>query len=201
VTDEELEALAPRRSRDIDIKRFVPRGDIDPAWFVRAYYLVPAGAQAKAYRLLAEILEASERAAIATFVMRERAYAVAIFADAGVLRAETLRFAEELRTPESLGLPRPGKVEAASLRRAKKALAGLEKPSLDPKELRDDEPEKLLAFARSKRKRGEDVVKVAAEEADGGAEVVDLMALLKERLGGKGGSRARARRKATAKRR
>ena len=201
VTDEELEALAPRRSRDIDIQRFVSRGDIDPAWFVRAYYLVPAGEHAKAYRLLAEILEASERAAIATFVMRERAYAVAIFADAGVLRAQTLRFAEELRTPESLGLPKPGKVEAASLRRAKKALAGLERASLDPKELRDEEPERLLAFARTKRKRGEDVVEVPAEESDGGAEVVDLMALLKARLAGKAGSRAPRRRKAAARRR
>jgi DNA end-binding protein Ku len=201
VTDEELEALAPRRSRDIDVSRFVPRAAIDPAWFVRAYYLVPAGEHTKAYRLLAEILEDGERAALATFVMRERAYAVAIFADGGVLRAETLRFADELRTPESLGLPKPGKVEAARLRRAKKALAGLEKAALDPRELRDDEPEKLLAFARAKRKRGEGVVEVPSEEEDAGAEVVDLMALLKERLGQKRAPRAPRRRPASRRRR
>ena len=144
---------------------------------------MPASEQTKAYRLLAEILEETGRAAIATFVMRERAYAVAIFADGGILRAETLRFADELRTPESLGLAKPGRVAAAQVRRAKKALEALAKPSLDPRELRDDEPERLLAFARAKRKRGEDVVEVPAEKEDGGAEVVDLMALLKERLG------------------
>jgi len=115
--------------------------------------------------------------------MRERAYAVAIFADGGILRAETLRFGDELRSPESLGLPKPGRVAAAQVRRAKKALDALAKPSLDPRELRDDEPERLLAFARAKQKRGEDVVEVPAEKEDGGAEVIDLMALLKERLG------------------
>ena len=195
VTDAELGALAPRRSRDIEIQRFVPRDAIDPAYFVRAYYLVPASEQTKAYRLLAEILEETGRAAIATFVMRERAYAVAVFANGGILRAETLRFADELRTPASLGLPKPGPVAAAQVRRAKKALDALAKPSLDPRELRDDEPERLLAFARAKRKRGEDVVEVAAEKEEGGAEVVDLMALLKERLG-----RARTGRRAPRRR-
>src|SRR5262249_3827435 len=63
VSDEELEALAPRSSRDIELKRFVEQDEIDPAYFVRTYFLVPRD-QTKAYRLLAEIMEQTGRAGI-----------------------------------------------------------------------------------------------------------------------------------------
>jgi DNA end-binding protein Ku len=195
VTDDELEALAPRRSRDIDLQRFVARGEIDPAYFVRTYYLVPGSEQTKPYRLLAEILEQSGRAGIGTFVMRDKAYPVAIFADSGILRAETLRFGDELRSPESIGLPRSRKVEAARVRKLEKAIEALEKATLAEAELRDEEPARLLELAREKRERGEDVVEVpvdGAEPDDGeGGEVIDLMSLLKERLAGRGAGRTK----------
>ena len=42
VTDDELEALEPRKSRDIDLRRFVPREAIDPRYFEHGYLLAPA---------------------------------------------------------------------------------------------------------------------------------------------------------------
>src|SRR5690606_27645305 len=115
VSEEELAELAPRRSREIALERFVPRDAIDPAWFVRSYVLVPGAEQRRAYHLLAETMEATGRAGVASFVMRGKAYAVAIFAERGVLRAEPLRFGDELRTPESLGLPEADEPPAARL--------------------------------------------------------------------------------------
>ena len=53
VEDEELEALEPKKSREIDLKRFVPLSSINPIYFERAYFLVPDGDTTKAYRLLA----------------------------------------------------------------------------------------------------------------------------------------------------
>jgi DNA end-binding protein Ku len=105
VTDEELEALAPRASRDIDLRKFVPLAQLDPFRFERAYVLAPQGDSVKAYRLLAEVMEREERAGIATFVLRGKQHLVAILARGGVLHAETLRFAGEVRSPESVGLP------------------------------------------------------------------------------------------------
>ena len=69
VEDEELEALEPKRSREIDLKRFVPLTSISPVYFERAYFLVPDGDTTKAYRLLARSMEDERRAGIATFVM------------------------------------------------------------------------------------------------------------------------------------
>lgn len=201
VTDEELEELAPRRSRDIALERFVPRDAIAPAFFVRSYFLVPGREQTKAYRLLAETMESSERAAIAGFVMRGKAYAVAIFADRGILRAETLRFGDELRSAADLGLPEPREVEEARVEAMAERIEALVAPELDPAELEDAQAERLLALARRKRERGEDVVEApeaAAEGEEGGAPVLDLMALLKERMRGEGARRGRRKEGAAA---
>ena len=70
ITDEELERLAPEKSRDIDLRMFVKRDEIPPLYFKRAYFLTPADKSAKAYRLLAETMDRTRRAGIATFVMR-----------------------------------------------------------------------------------------------------------------------------------
>jgi DNA end-binding protein Ku len=102
VTDEELEALAPRKSRDIELQRFVRRDEIPPKLLERPYVLAPAGDSTKAYRLLAHTMEQSRRAGLATFVMRGKEYLAAIFAEGGLLRAATMRFNDELRTPSSV---------------------------------------------------------------------------------------------------
>jgi DNA end-binding protein Ku len=183
VEDEELERLAPERTRDIDLRRFVPVDEIDPMHFERAYYLTPAGGSTKAYRLLARVMEETGRAGIATFVMRATEYLVAIIAENGILRAETLRFADELRTPEDVGLPPPSEAPAAEVKRIRAEIEKRAEKALDPAELEDPSAGRLLALVERKRKAGDDVVRV--EEAPRPREgVIDLMEILKARLQG-----------------
>src|SRR5467141_1175086 len=110
VTDEELERLAPDQSRDINLRRFVDLESIPPLYFDRSYFLAPSEGSEKAYKLLTETMEKSDLAGIATFVMRGKEYLVAIFPENGILRAETMRFKDELRTPKEVGLPDMKKV-------------------------------------------------------------------------------------------
>jgi DNA end-binding protein Ku len=186
VSDEELERLAPRRSRDIELTRFVDRDSLAPAYFVRSYFLIPGGEQTKAYRLLAETMEASHRAAIAHFVMRGKAYAVAILADKGVLRAETLRFGDEVRSAADLRLSKPEKVDQRRVAELRRAVKRLSEAAIDTEELADEEPAQLLQLARKKQKRGRDLVEVPelaeGAEAPAGGDVIDIMALIKQRL-------------------
>ena len=192
VTDEELEKLAPRRSRDIELLRFVERDALDPLYFVRPYVVLPGGEQTRAYGLLAETMEAKGRAALGSFVMRGKSYPVAIFAEGGVLRAVTLRFHDELRTVEGVGVRKGTKVDSAQVAKLKRSIAKLAAEDLDPGELRDPEAGSLLALAREKHARDEDVVRAPtdaepeagdADEADGGGgEVIDLFAVIRERL-------------------
>src|SRR5690606_31886465 len=85
VRDEELEAIEPKKTREIDLRRFVDLSEIPPLYFERTYFLTPDGNSNKAYRLLAEVMERKQRAGIATFVMRDREYLVAILAENGIL--------------------------------------------------------------------------------------------------------------------
>jgi DNA end-binding protein Ku len=187
VTDEELDAIAPEKSRDIDLREFVPAGAIDPMHFERGYYLVPAEEGAhKAYRLLADVMEKEGRAGIATFVMRGREYLVAIFAEKGILRAETMRFADELRSAEDVGLPtRPSKADARTVTKIEKAIAKLAADDLDPDELEDRETEQVRKLAAEKRKRGTDVVEAEEVEGEEGEDAPgDLVRALAASLGG-----------------
>jgi DNA end-binding protein Ku len=188
VTDEELEAIEPRKSRDIDLRRFVERSAIDPRLLERPYVLAPSGESTKAYHLLAETMERSGRAGIATFVMRGKEYLAAIFAEGGLLRAETMRFADELRTPEDVGLPPVRRITGARRREMDAALQPLLSDELDQSRLSDEDAVRLLELAQRKRAESRDVVEVPEvvapdAEDDEASNVVDIMSLLKQRVG------------------
>jgi DNA end-binding protein Ku len=206
VTDAELSALAPRRSRDIELTRFVDRDAIDAVYFVRTYFVLPAGDQTKAYRLLAETMEATGRAALADFVMRGKAYAVALFADRGVLRAQTLRFSDELRKPEEMGIPAPDRSDPARVQKMKGAIAKSKATQIDESELTDDAATRLLALARKKLARGVDVVRApelpedeTESESESNGEVIDLLALIRKRLRESPAPRSRGQKKTESK--
>src|SRR5687767_7031479 len=78
VEDKEMEQLAPKESRTIEIRDFVNLADIDPIYYDRPYYVAPADRAAKPYRLLVEAMEKSGRVGIATFVMRTKEYLAAL---------------------------------------------------------------------------------------------------------------------------
>ena len=184
VTDEELERLAPEKTRDIDLKQFVPAGSIPPTYFERGYFLVPAAGSQKAYKLLAETMEKKELAGIATFVMRGKEYLVAIFADNGLLRAETMRFADELRSPKEVGLPKKKAVPAATVRKIEKFIAGKTKKQFSPTKLADKQADSLLKLVKKKQTKRGNVVRVE-EEMEKDHKVVDLVQILKKSLSGK----------------
>jgi len=194
IDDRELEGLEPKKSREIDLRSFVDLAELDPVYFQRAYFLLPAGAVDKAYRLLAEIMERSGRAGIATFVLRAREHVVAIIAEGGILRAETLLFADEIRSPEDLGLPPPAKAPAAKAKELRREIKKLHRQQLDPDLLHDRHAQRILDLAEQKLKAGEDVME-KPEEAEGaegaevteGAEIIDLI-IIKERFKGPGKS-------------
>src|SRR5688572_11156998 len=187
VADEELDALAPRKSRDIDLRRFVKREEIPRQLLVRPYVLAPAGESTKAYHLLAETMQRAGKAGIATFVMRGKEYLAAIFAEAGSLRAVTMRFAAELRTPDDVGLPHPARPSAERRQEMERALAELTEDELDLKLLDDEYARALLELAEAKRDAGRDIVEIEeapAEDEQESADVIDIMAVLKERMSG-----------------
>jgi DNA end-binding protein Ku len=100
VSDLELQAIEPRKTRTIDIEQFVDLADVDPIYFNHPYFLVPAaeddGAK-RAYRLLTEVMSKTERAALGTLVMRTKEYLALVRERGGALTVTTMLFADEVR--------------------------------------------------------------------------------------------------------
>ncbi|MHB1469260.1 MAG: non-homologous end joining protein Ku [Solirubrobacteraceae bacterium] len=207
LTDEELEAAAPRKSKTIDIERFVDETEVDPLYYERPYLLAPREEGAvRAYLLLSQTMRASERVALGRFVMRARERLVAIRSHGDGLALCTMRFADELRGIEELapqdGAKRPGR------QAIDRAVALIEELSVDfePGQYRDEHRAHLQRIVERKR-RGEEIAQ-PREEAQPPTVAPDLMGALEESLarirdqdgGGRDGSKRSARGKAPAKR-
>jgi DNA end-binding protein Ku len=183
VTEDELESLQPSKSREIDLRRFVPLEQLDPKFMDRTYFLVPAGDSVKPYRLLAEAMEKTRRVGIATFVMREKEYLVAILSENGILLAETLRFADEIRPPEFAGIDSDETFDPEQVDRMAEVIRKAGADQLDPKELEDEYSQRLVDLAEQKRSSGTGVVFLQEkEEEDERDNVIDLMQILKRSM-------------------
>ena len=188
ITDEEFESVAPEMSGDIELRGFVPLEQIPPMYFQKPYFLAPAGKSAKAYNLLTATMEKTGRVGVGSFVMRGHEHLVAIVSDNGVLRADTLRYTDEIRTPESIGLPKLKKPAASKVTAFGKAIDALKESKLDMSELADRDAQALRELAESKQKKDEDVIHqrgleaADAEATEGSAQIIDLMEVLRKSL-------------------
>jgi DNA end-binding protein Ku len=196
LSDEELEAVEPGRSRTVEITDFVDLDEIDPVYFQKSYYLGPQGeAAVRPYALLHRAMADTGKAGIATFVMHGKQYLAAIrAAEPGVLVLETMYFADEVRDPadEIDGLPDGEKFHGRELTTAKQLIEAMT-TTWDPANYHDTYREQVEDLIERKQ-RGEEIV----TEGDGAQEesnVVDLMDALRrsaEEIRGRrsGGSRS-----------
>ncbi|HXA30715.1 MAG TPA: Ku protein [Acidimicrobiales bacterium] len=196
LSPEELASAEPERSRTIEITDFVELEDIDPTYYRTTYYLAPEGeAAAKAYALLRRAMRDAHKVGVATFVMRNKEYLVAIRPDRDVLALETMYFADEVLSPAD-ELPRISEEEDFTKRELEMAdlLIDSMVTDWDPSNYADTHREKVQSMIDRKREGEEVVTEMAPREP---TKVIDLMdalnASVKAASGGRAGaSRSRA---------
>ncbi|MEU1334870.1 Ku protein [Streptomyces sp. NPDC005865] len=174
VEPDELDDIAPGRSKSVEITGFVDLADVEPIFFDKTYYLGPKGKEyTKIYALLEKALSEADRAGIATFVMRNHQYLVALRAEDGLLTLHTLHWADEIRDPrkEIDDLPKQTKVTDRELKMARQLVDTLH-IEWNPEEFHDTYQEQVAALIEAKR-TGESVEK--AEPPAESTNVVDLM--------------------------
>lgn len=174
IEPDELDDIAPGRSRTIDITGFVDLAEIDPIYFQKTYYLAPQGDEhQRPYALLLQALEKSGRAGIAMFVMRGKQYLTAIRPQGSVLTLQTMFFADEVRDPrkELDRLPGKRRFTGKEVDTAVQLIESLSIP-WKPREYKDTYTQKVEKLVRAKR-RGKDVVK--EDEPAEATNVTDLM--------------------------
>jgi DNA end-binding protein Ku len=182
LSDEDFRRANPEASRTVDILAFVDLADIEPQYFETPYYLVPEKRGEKAYALLRETLEKAGKAGIASVVIRTKQYLAALVAQDQLMVLNTLRYADELKAPAELEIPK-AKVTAKELDMALRLVEDMA-DEWDPKKYKDTYREDLLKRIKEKVKAGqtEELTEPeeGAEKPAKGADVIDLMALLKK---------------------
>src|SRR3954465_12456588 len=102
ITRDELEALDPKKTRAVEVADFVGLDEIDPILFNQPYYLGPDKGAERAYALLVKAMEDSHKVAIARFVLRNKEHLAALRPTDGVMTLATMRFADEVVSPEEV---------------------------------------------------------------------------------------------------
>jgi DNA end-binding protein Ku len=176
LTDDELAAAEPERSRQIEITDFVDLDDIDPVYYRTTYYLAPEGKGTdKPYALLRKAMRESRKVGIATMVMRNKEYLVAVRPEGDVLALETMFFADEVRAPsqELPSIPDDGDLTEREVSMAH-VLIGTMESEWDPERFHDTHRQKVEALIEEKS-RGKIIAKPKLAPLP---KVVDLMEAL-----------------------
>ncbi len=178
ITQEDLDAFAPKSTRQIEIEDFVDLEDIDPIYFEQAYYLEPGKNGEKQYRLLHDTMARLQKVAIGRVVIRSKEALVAIRPVDGVLVLETMRFADEILEADRTlleGVEAPSEREIELAGQLVQLLAG----TFDPSKYRDEYRDSIRELIERKA-AGEKIVAPTAPET--GAKVLDLVSALEASL-------------------
>ena len=177
VDADELESVAPERSRVLEVEQFVDLESIDPIFFEKSYYVVPqrGAVTERPYWLLHRAMQSRGRVAIGRFVMRTKEYLVAVRAAEHVLVLETMFYADEVRDPRKAWTPSIQESSERELELAGQFIDALTS-EWEPARHRDAHRERLLDLLRSKA--GEARVVPGVEEDQQVAPATDLMEAL-----------------------
>jgi DNA end-binding protein Ku len=174
--DDELAALDVDSIRAIDVVSFVDLEEIDPIYFNKTYYVIPDASGLKAYKLLAQALEAEREVGIAKVALRDKEHLATIRLKDGVFVLETMYWPDEIREPEFAELNKRVDVRDAEVKMARQLIQQLT-AGFDPEEFHDEYREKLEELVEQKV-AGEEIT-VAPEAEPEPTKVVDLMEALK----------------------
>lgn len=190
LTDAEIRQANKEATQTIDIQAFVYVSEISPLYFEQPYYLKPTKGGEKVYALLRETLKTAERIGIAQIVMRTKQHLAALMVVDQVIVLNMLRYAEDIRPAEALGLPEESaskvRVSDKEIKMAHALVEDMTEP-WNPEQFRDRFREDILALVK-KKIRNKQTHAVMEPENDipadtSSSNIVDLMALLKESIG------------------
>jgi DNA end-binding protein Ku len=185
LSEEDFRRANVEASKTVDIQAFVDLSDIPPLFFETPYYLAPGKRGEKAYALLRDALKKAQKAGIATVVIRTRQYLAAVIPQDEVLLMNTLRYADEIREVDELGVPSAALHAKATPKEIDMALRLIDDMAEEwkPEKFKDTYRDDLMARIKEKIKKGQTEEITEAEKGEketASAEVIDLMALLKK---------------------
>lgn len=179
LSQENLKKLKLAKTDTIDVVEFVQQDLIDPIYYDRHYYALPAKAD-KAFFLFKKALELSDKVALGTFVMRDREHLCAISSYEDVLLISILNYAYEIVPSENLPTIKTiTKFSDAELNLAKQLITQLTKKKFDISEFKDS----FAVNLRDILKKGKKITAVKRKTPLEPAKEASLITALKASLG------------------
>lgn len=193
LTDDDFAQMPVSSSREIEVSSFVPADQIDPLLYDKSYYLEPATKSTKAYQLLCETLQKTDRIAVVSFALRQKSRLAALRVRDGVLVVQTLLWPDEVRAAEFPSLDEPVSIKPAELKMAGMLVESFA-DDFRPEEYVDEYRVEMQQLIDAKLEGEEAFPAPEAEEEGEDAEVVDLLAALQRSVDRhKGGTAGRSR--------
>jgi DNA end-binding protein Ku len=199
--DEELEAVKLESKKTLELTQFVEPGEIDPLYYERPYYVVPADDLAEeAFVVLREALRDTKKVALGQLTLRGREYVVSLKPCGRGILLETLRYSDEVVKAQGYFREITDAKPDQEMLELAETLIDKKTARFDPSKFHDRYVDALRELIEKKRKsKG---ARIEAEEEDEtprrGSNVVDLMAALKKSIE-KPGAKTPAAKKAPAK--
>src|SRR5882757_1095147 len=181
--DGDFEKANAVKTKTIEISDFVLEKEIDSIYFETPYYLAPEKSGTRAYVLLREALQKTGKAAIATFVMRNKEILAVLRATDNTIILNRLRFAEEIRDTKELAIPAKAEVKPAELKMAVSLIDQLS-GKFNVSKYKDTYTAELLKLIKAKAKSKTGKVPVTHMKVVH-SKTKDLMEQLKASLGTK----------------
>ncbi|HTY43946.1 MAG TPA: Ku protein [Patescibacteria group bacterium] len=152
LTREKIEELKPEKTNTAEVLTFVDISSIDPIYFQKSYYVIPAKNKEKAFFLFLDALRASARAAVVKFVMRNKEYVCVVRYYRNILLMTTLLYLDEIRKLERFEeLKDRPEISSEELKLAGKIIEKYSSKSLDMEKYHDEFAEKVKALIQGKK--------------------------------------------------
>jgi DNA end-binding protein Ku len=183
--DDELEAVKLESRKTLELTQFVDPSEIDPLYYERPYYVVPADDLAEeAFVVLREALRDTRKVGLGQLAMRGREYVVSLKPCGRGILMETLRYADEVVKAQGYFRDIPDAKPAEDMLELAEALIEKKSSKFDPGKFHDRYVDALRDLIEKKRKLKGGKIHAEDEELPkrGGSNVIDLMAALKKSI-------------------
>ncbi len=193
LSDDEIRAAYPAVTQTVDIVAFVSAEQIPVLFVDTPYYLKPENRGEKVYALLREALKNTSRVGLAKVVLHSKQHLAVVVPLGDVLIMNTLRWGDEVRSVEEVGLSREAvtaRLSDRELEMAERLIADMAE-DFDPGRYENEFAQRIMDLVERKANEGkieavEPVEDEGGEAGQGGGKVIDLADLLRRSLRNKG---------------
>ncbi len=179
MTDEDFEKADVEATKTVDIESFIKKDELSFMYLEKPYYTMPRKGGEKAYILLKQALEKSEKIAIARVVIRTKAYLAALYPLNDIMVLNLIRFYQDLRSMEDLEIKTKATIKDKEMDMALRLIDDMS-AQWNPEEYKDEYEDAIMKRIEAKAKKKIKDTPEDVEEKEGTTNVVDIMALLQQ---------------------